>query len=83
MRLFFDHIAGKTQECEIIYSPACAIFEGDEYEMALNNGWLITTNWYHNENEWFLECDKRKETVWYQSRVSRLKVNEFFLAICN
>lgn len=79
MKLFFDHIAGKTEECEIIYSPACAIFETDEYEAALENGWMITSNWYHNDNEWFLECQKRDEDVWYQSRTTRLKVNEFVL----
>tara|TARA_B100000131_G_scaffold323267_1_gene381205 strand:- start:15839 stop:16627 length:789 start_codon:yes stop_codon:yes gene_type:complete len=79
MKLFFDHIAGKTESCEIIYSPACAIFETYEYEAALENGWSITTNWYHNENEWFLECLARKEMVWYQSRTSRLKVDEFKL----
>ena len=79
MKLFFDHIAGKTEECEIIYSPACAIFETDEYEAALANGWMITSNWYHNDNEWFLQCQKRKEDVWYQSRVTRLRVDEFSL----
>ena len=79
MKLFFDHIAGKTEECEIIYSPACAIFETDEYEAALESGWMITSNWYHNDNEWFLECQKKGDAVWYQSRTSRLKVSEFSL----
>lgn len=77
MRLFFDHIAGKTEDCEIIYAPACAIFDIDEYESALENGWTITTNWYHNKNEWFLEQLEKGETIWYQSRTSRLKVDEF------
>ncbi len=77
MQLFFDHIAGKTQEYEIIYSPACAIFEPDEFNFALQNGWLITSTWYSADCEWFNKCKAEGTPVWYQSRTVRLDPSRY------
>ena len=79
MQLFFDHIAGKTRDQELIYSPASAIFEKHEYEAALRNGWMITGTWYNNQDPWFKECKTSNTPVWYQSRTTRIKTKDYVL----
>ena len=79
MQLFFDHIAGKTSDHELIYAPASAIFDQCEYESALNTGWMITGTWYNNQDPWFKECKKSNIPVWYQSRITRIKTRDYVL----
>ena len=77
MQLFFDHIAGKTHNFEVIYSPASAIFEADEFGFALQNGWLITPTWYSEDCDWFNTCKAEGIPVWYQSRTVRLDPKKY------
>ena len=77
MQLFFDHIAGKTHKFELIYSPACAIFEASEFDYALRNGWLITSTWYSEDCDWFNACKAKGIPVWYQSRTVRLDPKKY------
>ena len=77
MQLFFDHVAGKTQEYEIIHSPVSAIFERDQFDYALQNGWLITSTWYNPNCSWFRKCKESGTPVWYQSRTARLKPSDY------
>ena len=77
MQLFFDHIAGKTHNFEVIYSPASAIFEADEFDFALQNGWLITPTWYSEDCDWFNTCKAEGIPVWYQSRTVRLDPKKY------
>ena len=77
MKIFFDHIAGQTQNRELIYSPASAIFEKDQYLWAVENGWQIATAWSDQEFDWYEHQQKNNIDVWYQSRVSRINLRDF------
>ena len=75
MKIFFDHIAGQTQERELIYSPASAIFNKEEYLWAVENGWQIAIAWDDDDFSWFNECKASGVDVWYQSRISRIDLS--------
>lgn len=75
MEIFFDHIAGQTQDRELIYSPASAVFESEEYSWAVENGWQIATVWDDDDFAWFNDCKSLGVDVWYQSRVSRIELS--------
>ena len=77
MQLFFDHIAGQTEMREIYYSPVTAIFEKEEYEYALKNGWQIATSWSDQDFDWYDNQVAVGNDVWYQTRVSRIEVEKF------
>ena len=53
MKIFFDHIAGKTTSMELVYSPATAVFEEDEYSYAIQNGWHIAESWGVSDFDWY------------------------------
>jgi len=48
VKIFFDHIAGKLTNYDLIYSLILAEFETEEYEYALDNGW-IPLSWYYTK----------------------------------
>ena len=48
MKIFFDHIAGKLTNYDLIYSLILAKFDLAEYDYALDNGW-IPLSWYHTK----------------------------------
>jgi len=48
VKLFFDHIAGKLTNYDLIYSLILAEFEPQEYNYALDNGW-IPLSWYYTK----------------------------------
>ena len=75
MEIFFDHIAGQTQKRELVYSPASAIFDKNEYTWAVKNGWQIAIAWDDDDFSWFNECKSSGVDVWYQSRVSRINLS--------
>ena len=77
MQIFFDHIAGQTENRELIYSPSTAIFEKDEYIWAIENGWQIAVAWSDQDFHWFDEKKRSGVDVWYQSRVSRINLEKF------
>lgn len=67
MKIFFDHITGKLTHHDIIYSLALAEFEENEYDYALENGW-IPLSWYYT---------KMNKLTWINARTSRLILNKF------
>ena len=67
MKIFFDHITGKLTHHDIIYSLALAEFEENEYDYALENGW-IPLSWYYT---------KINKLTWINARTSRLILNKF------
>lgn len=77
MKIFFDHIAGQTQNRELIYSPASAVFEKDQYGWAIENGWQIATAWSDQDFKWYEQQCKKGVDVWYQSRVARINLGDF------
>lgn len=77
MQLFFDHIAGQTEQREIYYSPATAIFKKEEYEHALKSGWQIATSWSDQSFKWYDRQVSAGNDVWYQTRVTRIEVEKF------
>ena len=67
MKIYFDHIAGKLTNYDLIYSLILAEFETEEYEYALNNGW-IPLSWYYT---------KMNRLTWINARSSRLDLSKF------
>ena len=67
MKLFFDHIAGKLTNYDLIYSLILAEFEPQEYNYALDNGW-IPLSWYY---------EKLNEMTWINARGCRLVLSKF------
>ena len=67
MKLYFDHIAGKLTNYDLIYSLILAEFEPEEYDQALNNGW-IPLSWYYT---------KMEKLTWINSRSARLDLLKF------
>ena len=67
MKLFFDHIAGKLTNYDLVYSLALATFEEKEYSYALENGW-IPLSWYY---------EKLNEMTWINARGCRLVLSKF------
>ena len=77
MKLFFDHIAGNVNTRELVYSPATAVFEEDEYEFAIENGWHIAESWGVDDFEWYNRIRGSGQQVWYQARSTRIAVSQF------
>ena len=67
MKLFFDHITGKLTNYDLVYSLALATFDEDEYDYALDNGW-IPLSWYYK---------KLHQMTWINARGSRLILPKF------
>ena len=67
MKIFFDHIAGKLTNYDLLYSLILAKFDLDEYDYALDNGW-IPLSWYHT---------KLDGQTWINARGARLDLNKF------
>ena len=67
MKIFFDHIAGKLTNYDLIYSLILAKFDLDEYDYALDNGW-IPLSWYHT---------KLDGQTWINARGARLDLTKF------
>lgn len=57
MELYFQHLMGKMVDMDVAYSPVKATFFPDEWEWAVQNGWLM--------NEW-------DPPFWFQGRQVRL-----------
>lgn len=77
MKIFFDHIAGNITKRELVYSPASAVFEEEEYEYAIENGWHIAESWGVEDFSWFNDTVKSGKKVWYQARSSRIDLSKF------
>ena len=67
MKIFFDHIAGKLTNYDLLYSLILAEFEPEEYDYALNNGW-IPLSWYYTEFD---------NLTWINARSCRLDLSKF------
>ena len=67
MELFFDHIAGKLTNHDLVYSLALAKFKEKEYGSALENGW-IPLSWYYT---------KLDGLTWINARNTRLLLSKF------
>ena len=67
MKIFFDHIAGKLTNYDLIYSLILAEFKPEEYDYALNNGW-IPLSWYYT---------KLDRLTWINARSCRLDLSKF------
>ena len=67
MKIYFDHITGKLTHHDIVYSLALAEFEENEYDYALENGW-IPLSWYYV---------KMNKLTWINARTSRLILDKF------
>ena len=67
MKIFFDHIAGKLTNYDLLYSLILAQFEPREYDYALDNGW-IPLSWY------FTKLDG---LTWINARSCRLDLSKF------
>ena len=67
MKIFFDHIAGKLTNYDLLYSLILAKFEPNEYDYALDNGW-IPLSWY------FTKLDG---LTWINARSCRLDLSKF------
>ena len=67
MKIFFDHITGKLTNYDLIYSLILAKFEPEEYDYALDNGW-IPLSWYYT---------KLDGQTWINARSCRLDLNKF------
>ena len=65
MKIFFDHIAGKLTNYDLLYSLILAQFEPREYDYALDNGW-IPLSWY------FTKLDG---LTWINARSCRLDLS--------
>ena len=76
MKIYFDHILGKITDQQIFYSPATALFEQDEYEYAIQNGWHVAESWDVKDFDWYNRQIKDKQ-VWYQARSTRIKMSDF------
>ena len=77
MKIFFDHIAGNVSKRELVYAPATALFERDEYEYAIQNGWHIAESWGVEDFGWYNEQKSIGEQVWYQARSTRIDTRKF------
>ena len=77
MKLFFDHIFGNSASKELVYSPATAIFEKEEYAHAVQNGWHIAESWGVPDFRWYKDAVAAGTKVWYQARSSRIEVEKF------
>ena len=77
MKIFFDHIAGKTTNMELVYSPATAVFEEEEYAYAIQNGWHIAESWGVPDFDWYNSVTAKGQHVWYQARSSRIEISKF------
>ena len=67
MKIFFDHIAGKLTNYDLIYSLILAEFKSEEYDYALDNGW-IPLSWYYT---------KLDRLTWINARSCRLDLSKF------
>ena len=76
MKIYFDHILGKITDQQFFYSPATALFEQDEYEYAIQNGWHVAESWDVKDFDWYNRQIKDKQ-VWYQARSTRIKMSDF------
>lgn len=63
MKLKFKHVLGKVANADFYYSPVSATFTSDEFEEAVNTGWLV--NEYSDDGDWF------------QSRVVRINLQRW------
>jgi len=77
MKIFFDHIAGNITNRELVYSPATAIFEDNEYEYAVESGWHIAESWGVDDFAWFNDTNASGKKVWYQARSTRIDTDKF------
>ena len=67
MKIFFDHIAGKLTNYDLLYSLILAKFDLDEYDYALDNGWIPLSR-YHT---------KLDGQTWINARGARLNLTKF------
>ena len=77
MQIFFDHIAGNITNRELVYSPATAIFEEQEFDFAFENGWHIAESWGVDDFDWYNKQRNEGKVVWYQARSTRLDVSAY------
>lgn len=67
MKLYFDHVLGKQESKDFIFSLVTATFENSEWDWAFENGWSPT-------QKWFESTFANNNLIWYQSRQSRINL---------
>jgi hypothetical protein len=70
MKLYFDHILGKQQEQDFVFSLVCATFEEHEWDSAFETGWAPAQLWFDS-------TFAQNKIVWYQSRQTRLVLSSY------
>lgn len=73
MKLFFDHTCGKQADTDFIHCLVSAVFEPDEYDWALENGWCPSNIWYSQDTNF----KRQNDIIWYQSRQSRINLEAY------
>ena len=79
MKIFFDHILFQQTNYNFNHTLVSAIFEENEYNYALENGWFPDNFWINSSTSHSIRCEKLGEFVWSPIRSSRIKVADFVL----
>ena len=79
MKIFFDHILFQQADHDFNHTLVSAIFEENEYDNALDNGWFPIIYWINENTEHSRRCEKPNEFAWEPIRSSRIVVKDFVL----
>lgn len=79
MKIFFDHVLFQQTDYNFNYTLVSAIFEKNEFDYALENGWFPDNFWLNDETSHSIRCKNIGEFVWSPIRSSRIKVADFVL----
>jgi len=79
MKIFFDHILFQQTDYNFNHTLVTAIFEKDEFDYALENGFFPDNFWLNENTKHSIRCKKPGEFVWIPVRSSRIVVKDFVL----
>ena len=79
MKIFFDHVLFQQANHDFNHTLVSAIFEENEYDYALDNGWFPIIFWIDQNTEHSKRCEKPNEFAWEPIRLSRIVVKDFVL----
>ena len=79
MKIFFDHILFQQTDYNFNHTLVSAVFEKNEYDCALNQGWFPDNFWIDSSTQHSIRCESSGEFVWTPIRSSRICVSEFAL----
>lgn len=79
MKIFFDHVLFQQANHDFNHTLVSAIFEENEYDYALDNGWFPIIFWIDQSTEHSKRCEKPNEFAWEPIRLSRIVVKDFVL----